>query len=73
MEEHFCKFWKNARKPLREKCPNAEFSLDRIFLHSDWVRRFPPYLNTFHAESVTSFKSSMNKKLLELENKIIHL
>ena len=24
---------------LREKCPNMEFFLVRIFLHSDWIRR----------------------------------
>ena len=24
---------------LREKCPNTEFFLVRIFLHSDWIRR----------------------------------
>ena len=49
---------------LREKCPNTEFFLVRIFLYSDWIRRFSPnslwiqkkygsektpYLNTFHA------------------------
>ena len=26
-------------KPLREKCPNTELFLVRIFLHSDWIRR----------------------------------
>ena len=25
--------------PLREKCPNTEFFLVRIFTHSDWIRR----------------------------------
>ena len=25
---------------LREKCPNKEFYLVRIFLYSDWIRRF---------------------------------
>ena len=25
---------------LREKCPNKEFFLVRIFLHSDWILRF---------------------------------
>ena len=25
---------------LREKCPNTEFFLVRIFLYSDWIRRF---------------------------------
>ena len=26
--------------PLREKYPNTEFFLVRIFLHSDWIGRF---------------------------------
>ena len=48
---------------LREKCPNTEFLLVRIFPHSDGIRRDTvfspnagkdrpeetPYLNTFHA------------------------
>ena len=25
---------------LREKCPNTEFFLVRIFLYSDWIQRF---------------------------------
>ena len=25
--------------PLREKCPNTEFFLVRIFPHLDWIRR----------------------------------
>ena len=34
---------------LREKCPDTEFFLVHIFLHSDWIRRFTgPYLDTFH-------------------------
>ena len=44
---------------LREKCPNAELFLVRIFPHSDWIRRdrpnagkyrpeITPYLDTFH-------------------------
>ena len=28
---------------LREKCPNAEFFLVRIFLHLDWIRRFTEF------------------------------
>ena len=27
---------------LREKCPNTEFLMVRIFLYSDWIRRFTP-------------------------------
>ena len=26
--------------PLLEKCPNTELFLARIFLYSDWIRRF---------------------------------
>ena len=44
---------------MHEKCPNTELFLVRIFLYSDWIRRFSPnrgkygpeitpYLNTFH-------------------------
>ena len=32
---------------LREKCPNTELFLVRIFLHSDWIRRDTPYFPTF--------------------------
>ena len=32
---------------LREKCPNTEFFLVRIFPHSDWIRRDTPYLSVF--------------------------
>ena len=51
--------------PLREKCPNTEFFLVRIFLHSDWIRRDTspnagkygpektPYFDTFHAVIIT--------------------
>ena len=31
-------FW--VQWTLREKCPNTEFFLVRIFLYSDWIRRF---------------------------------
>ena len=42
---------KNIEKnySLREKCPNSDFFLVRFFLHSDWIRRDIPYLDTFHA------------------------
>ena len=36
--------WNNV---LREKCPNTEFFLVRIFPHSDWIRRNTPYLFVF--------------------------
>ena len=29
-------------KSLREKCPNTEFFLVRIFLYSDWIESFTP-------------------------------
>ena len=32
---------------LREKCPNTEFFLVRIFPHSDWIRRDTLYLSVF--------------------------
>ena len=32
---------------LREKCPNTEFFLVRIFPHSDWIRRYTSYLSAF--------------------------
>ena len=30
----------HSSQSLREKCPNTELFLLRIFLHSDWIRRF---------------------------------
>ena len=32
---------------LREKCPNTEFFLVRIFTHSDGIRRDTEYLSVF--------------------------
>ena len=32
---------------LREKCPNTEFFLVRIFLHSNWIRRDAEYSDTY--------------------------
>ena len=34
-------------KTLREKCPNTELFLVRIFPHSHWIRRDTPYLSVF--------------------------
>ena len=31
--------WQYIKKSLREKCPNTEFFLVRIFPHSGWIRR----------------------------------
>ena len=33
----------NFKLPLREKCPNTELFQVRIFLFSDWIRRFTFY------------------------------
>ena len=54
---------------LREKCPNADLFLVRIFLYSKWIRKISvfspntgkygpeitPYLDTFHAVMVSWF------------------
>ena len=32
---------------LRENCPNTELFLVRIFLYSDWIRRFTPWISVF--------------------------
>ena len=50
----FCKNWGLGfykKIVQREKCPNTEFFLVRIFLYSDWIYRpeKTPYLDTFHA------------------------
>ena len=42
-------------KSLREKCPNTEFFLVRIFLHWDWIRRDTVYLDTFHAVKIWKY------------------
>ena len=43
--------WRLHRKLLhfRQGYENMELFLVRIFLYSDWKRRFTPYLETFHA------------------------
>ena len=35
------------RTLVREKCPNTEFFLVRIFPHLDWIRRDTSYLSVF--------------------------
>ena len=35
------------RVTLREKCPNTEFFLVRIFPHSEWIRKDTNYLSVF--------------------------
>ena len=49
----------SSQEALREKCPNTEFFLVRIFPHSDRIRsdtEYGPkktlYLDTFHARSI---------------------
>ena len=52
---------------LLEKCPNTELFLVRIFLYSDWIRRFTgkygpeiiPYLDTFYAVFVKLKKKAL--------------
>ena len=36
-----------VRLPLREKCPNMELFLVRIFLYLDWIRIFTPLISVF--------------------------
>ena len=43
---------------LREKCPNPEFFLVRIFLYSD--QKKTPYLDTFHAVCASAIYVNMN-------------
>ena len=43
------------KNTLREKCPNTEFFLVRIFPHSDRIWRDTPYLDTFHTVTPMDF------------------
>ena len=47
---------------LPENCPNAEFSLVRIFPHSDWIQRDTEYLSVFspNAEKYRPEKTPLN-------------
>ena len=46
--KHFLSFNRQRDNlPLREKCPDTEFFLVRIFPHSDWIRRDTPCLFVF--------------------------
>ena len=38
---------KSLSLALREKCPNTEFFLVRIFLYLDWIRRFTEKISVF--------------------------
>ena len=42
-----CGCWTNAPITMREKCPNTELFLVRIFLYSDWIRRDTLHLSVF--------------------------
>ena len=44
---HFCNTNFTVEITRREKCPNTEFFLVRIFPHSAWIRRDTPYLSVF--------------------------
>ena len=37
----------NIHHTMREKCPNTELFLVRVFLYSDWIRRDTEYLPVF--------------------------
>ena len=39
--------FRSPKISLREKYPNMEFFLVRIFPYSDWIRRDTPYLSVF--------------------------
>ena len=67
----------HSSQSLREKCPNTELFLLRIFLHSDWIRRFRIELEVESMTKVAeqliltvmrefySLKSSRMRQLLE--------
>ena len=40
-------FWIKTTYTLREKCPNTLLFLVRIFLYSNWIRRYTEYLSVF--------------------------
>ena len=44
---HHLHFTVNTCDTLREKCPNTELFLVRIFPHSGWIRRDTKYLSVF--------------------------
>ena len=75
---------KILKKTLREMCPYMELFLVRIFLYSDWIRRFTsciqseyrkirtritPYLDTFQVVEVYELKGSMQSIQNELEKR----
>ena len=51
---------------IREKCPNTEFFLVRIFPHSDWIRRFTPY--SVRMRENTTRKNSVFEHFSRCEN-----
>ena len=62
---------------LREKCPNMEVLLVRIFLYLDWIRRFTPqskylFLVHIYGPEITSYLGTfhvVSVKQLILHNK----
>ena len=54
---------------LREKCPNTEFFLVRIFLYSHWIQKNTPYLDPFHAVNRTSILTSILTSSVDLSMK----
>ena len=47
----FWLFLLDPKNSLLEKCPDTEFFLVRIFLHSAWIRRDTPYLSIFSSNA----------------------
>ena len=54
---------------LREKCPNTEFFLVRIFLYWHWIQENTPYLDPFHAVNRTSILTSILTSSVDLSMK----
>ena len=58
-----------SHQSLREKCPNTEFFLIRIFLYSHWIQENTPYLDPFHAVNRTSILTSILTSSVDLSMK----
>ena len=62
---------------LREKCPNAELFLVSIFLYSDWIRWFTPYIPVFspntgkHEPEITLYLDTFQTVWLTISSKVI--
>ena len=59
-----CEYWNHhlflpeAWISQREKCPNTEFFLVRIFLHSDWIRRNTSMRIVYFCSSIVTLELS---------------